>query len=170
MNRTVLYVIGAMAIIFVIAGVAGEKTKKSPPKSFVEGGSFRAVVVPADRPRTVVVTPCDAPSPSPTTGAGAARMPGVTNIRLDSTTGAPRTVLVPRCSTPANLPSAAFVLGDGDRPPAAVQAQVLVPSRSEAETIVVPPCRAGTGPVSGGQRQVVVQPRAPADTAVAPAC
>src|SRR3954469_10495871 len=98
MNRTVLYVIGAMAVIFVIAGVVGESKQKTPPKSFVEGGSFRAVVVPVDRPRTVVVTPCGAPSPQ--TGAGAAQPPGVTNIRLDASTGATRTVLIPRCSTP----------------------------------------------------------------------
>jgi hypothetical protein len=179
-NRTVVFVMGALVVVLAIAGALGG-SKKSTPKSFLAGGNFRAVVVPTDRPRTVVVTPCDAPSP--TTGEGALSTPGVTTVRL-TRTGGKRTVLVPRCVAPtgtalngtANLPSAAFVLKPGEQPtmqpkPATtgVQSQVLVPTDSPAETIVVPPCRAGTKPVGGTARQVVVATGA-AGTAVAPAC
>src|SRR4051812_25343336 len=142
-NRTVVYVMGALVVVLAIASALGG-SKKSTPKSFLAGGSFRAVVVPTDRPRTVVVTPCDAPSP--TTGEGALSTPGVTTVRL-TRTGGQRTVLVPRCLAPkgtalngqANLPSAAFVLKPGEQPtiqpkaaPTGVQSQVLVPRDSRA--------------------------------------
>jgi hypothetical protein len=180
-NRTVVYVMGALVVVLAIASALGGGSKQSTPTSFLAGGNFRAVVVPTDRPRTVVVTPCDAPSP--TTGAGALTTPGVTAVRL-TRTGGKRTVLIPRCVAPkgtalngtANLPSAAFVLKPGEQPtmqpkpaPTGVQSQVLVPSDSPADTIVVPPCRAGTKPVGGTARQVVLAPGA-AGTAVAPAC
>src|SRR4051794_18750585 len=114
-NRTVVYVIAALAVVLGIAGAVGGSSKKKPPKSFLEGGNFRAVVVPTERPRTVVVTPCDAPAPR--TGEGALTTPGVTTVRLGAAAGK-RTVLVPRCVAPkgtaangtANLPSAAVVL------------------------------------------------------------
>src|SRR5213593_2762861 len=111
-NRTVFYVMGVLAVLLVIVGTVADSSKKPPPKSFLQGGSFRAVVVPADRPRTVVVTPCNAPA----TGASIA-MPGATAIRLPAGAGL-RTVLVPKCAAStgtqlngaANTASAAFVL------------------------------------------------------------
>jgi hypothetical protein len=181
-NRTVVYVIGVLAVVLAIAGIVGESKKKPPPTSFLQGGSFRAVVVPTDRPRTVIVTPCNAPAP--TTGQGALDTPGVTTVRLVANAAGRRTLLVPRCGAlkgtatngTANLPSAAFVLKPGEQPTvqpkaasAGVLSQVLVPDNSRASTIVVPPCTAGTKPPGGTERQVVVQPGA-TGTAVAPAC
>src|SRR4051794_19236941 len=172
MNRTVLHVMAGLGGVLAIAPLA-PGGKKRTPKSFLQGGSFRAVVVPTDRPRTVVVTPCDAPSPK--TGEGALSTPGVTTVRLTQASGR-RTVLVPRCLAQkgtalngmANTPSAALVLKPGDQTPS-VQPQVLVPSDSPAQTIVVPPCRAGTKPPGGSGSQIVLSPGA-AGTVVAPAC
>jgi hypothetical protein len=181
-NRTAVYVMVTLAVILGIAGVVGGSKKKSAPTSFLQGGNFRAVVVPTDRPRTVVVTPCDAPSPR--TGEGALTTPGVTTVRLAQLPGSKRTVLVPRCLAPkgtalngtANLPSAAFVLKPGEQPTVqpkpsttGVQSQVLIPTDSKADTIVVPPCRAGTKPIGGTAREVVLASRA-TGMAVAPAC
>src|SRR4051812_39652610 len=95
-NRTVFYVMGVLAVLLVIVGTVADSSKKPPPKSFLQGGSFRAVVVPTDRPRTVVVTPCDAPAP--TTGQGALQTPGVTTVRFGAGPSPRRTVLVPRCA------------------------------------------------------------------------
>jgi hypothetical protein len=165
-NRTVAGVIVALIVILGIgAAVGGSKKKTSPPKTFIAGGSFRAVVVPADRPRTVVVTPCNAPPKG-----ASITMPGATAIRLPAGAGI-RTVLVPKCAAStgtqlngaANTASAAFVL----KPDQQVRTgpHVVVPSQSAADTIVVPPCRSAT---AGAQREVVLTPRG--GTAVAPAC
>src|SRR6185503_13599485 len=94
-TRTAFGVMAVLAIVLAVAGLAVQSKKKPPPKSFLEGGSFRAVVVPDDRPRTVVVTPCDAPSPK--TGEGARSTPGVIALRVGGA-GGRRTVLVPRCT------------------------------------------------------------------------
>jgi hypothetical protein len=179
-NRTAVGVIAALVVVLLAAGIVGEATKKSPPKSFMAGGSFRAVFVPTDRDRTVIVTPCDAPEPK--TGEGALTTPGVTTVRLRRDSGL-RTVLVPRCTAQkgtqlngaTNLPSAAFVLKPGERPAVApgksaagVQAQVVVPTRSDAATIVVPPCRATSK--AAARDEVVLRPGDRPGTAVAPAC
>jgi hypothetical protein len=171
-----------LAVVLGVAGIVGKSTKKEPPNSFMDGGAFRAVVVPTDKPRTVVVTPCDAPSP--TTGNGALRTPGVTTVRLQRDSGM-RTVLVPRCNAlngtqqngMVNLPSAAFVLKPGERADTVakaaktgVQGQLIVPSRSDAETIVVPPCRAQKAPKPLAQKEVVLEAGSLPGTAVAPAC
>jgi hypothetical protein len=182
MNRTIIGVLAVMVVVGAIGTLVGEATKKEPPKSFTAGGSFRAVVVPTDRPRTVVVTPCDAPSPK--TGEGAMSTPGVTTVRLQRDSGM-RTVLVPRCAAQAgsqlqgtaNAPSAAFVLKPNERPKieakaasTGVQAQLVVPTSSEAETIVVPPCRATAKAAKKAPTEVVLRPGESPGTAVAPAC
>jgi hypothetical protein len=181
-NRTAYGVMAVLAVVLGVIGIIGKSTKKEPPNSFMDGGAFRAVVVPTDMPRTVVVTPCDAPSP--TTGNGAMETPGVTTVRLQRDSGL-RTVLVPRCSAlkgtqqngMVNVPSAAFVLKPGERADTrakaaktGVQAQIVVPSQSRAETIVVPPCRAQGTPDASPPRDVVLRPGALPGTAVAPAC
>src|SRR3954451_21087917 len=96
-NQTLVGEIAGLIVVVAVAAAVGVSKKQTPPKSFLAGGSFRAVVVPTDRTRTVVVTPCDAPAPR--TGEGAMSTPGVTTVRLGRATG-PRTVLVPRCIAP----------------------------------------------------------------------
>ena|SRR5436190_14229994 len=185
-NRAPFIIIGVLAVMLAVAGVVGGSSKQSPPKSFVAAGSFRAVVVPTETARTVVVTSCNAPAPDARAGARRhLRTPGVTAVRLQPGRGV-RTVLVPRCSAAkgtqlngtANMPSAAFVLKPGSHPPAlpakpqptGVLAQVVVPGASPVRTIVVPPCRAGTQPVRAALRQIVLGSGPRPATAVAPAC
>ena len=171
-NRTVFAIVGVMIAVLAIAGIVGESKKKSPPKSFLAGGSFRAIVVPTDHPRTVVITPCNAPPNGVSVGT-----PGATTVRLQANSGM-RTVLVPQCvatkgtqaNGTANAASAAFVLKPGEQPklptkPATtgVRSQVVLPSDSAARTIVVEPC-SGQDPA----REVVLTSRSA--TAVAPAC
>jgi hypothetical protein len=173
MNRTVVAVMVALIAVLAIGVAVGGSSKKTPPKSFVAGGSFRAVVVPTDQPRTVVVTPCNAPS-SP---AASMRTPGATTLRVPAGGGL-RTVLVPQCAATkgtqlngtANTASAAFVLKPGEEPEvpakpqtAGVLARVVLPTQSAARTIVVSPCRR-----SAAQREVVLKPRG--ETVVAPSC
>src|SRR4051794_2233112 len=93
-NRTLVGVVGALIALLAIGAAVGGSAKKSPPKTFQAGGSFRAVVVPTDRPRTVVVTPCNAPAP--TTGSQPG-VPGAIALRLPAT-GGTRAVLVPQCA------------------------------------------------------------------------
>jgi hypothetical protein len=165
-NRTLLGVMAGLIAILAIGAAVGGSSKKAPPKSFEAGGSFRAVVVPTDRPRTVVVTPCNAPA-----GHAAITLPGATALRLPAS-GGTRTVLVPQCTAAkgtelngtANAASAAFVLKPGEQPK--VPANVTIASQSPARTIVVSPCRAG----GGDHREIVLTPRGSETTAVAPAC
>jgi hypothetical protein len=174
MNRTVVAVLVALIAVLAIGVAVGGSSKKSAPKSFVAGGSFRAVVVPTDQPRTVVVTPCNAPS-SPTADM---HTPGATTLRVPAGGAGLRTVLVPQCAASkgtqlngtANTASAAFVLKPGEQPTVSpkaattgVLARVVVPSQSAAKTIVVSPCRR-----TGAQREVVLKPRGA--TVVAPSC
>jgi hypothetical protein len=174
MNRTVVAVIVALIAVLAIGVALGGSSKKSPPKSFVAGGSFRAVVVPTDQPRTVVVAPCNAPS-SP---AASMRTPGATTLRVPAGGAQVRTVLVPKCAATqgtqlngtANTASAAFVLKPGEEPAippkpstTGVLARVVLPSQSSARTIVVSPCRK-----TAAQREVVLKPRGA--TVVAPSC
>jgi hypothetical protein len=162
-NRTVFAIVGVMVVVLAIAGILGESKKKTPPKSFFAVGSYRAVVVPTDHPRTVVVTPCNAPATGVNVGT-----PGATTLRLQANSGM-RTVVVPKCvatkgtqaNGTANAASAAFVLKAGEQPK--ISSQVVVPSDSAARTIVVAPCTR-----QGAAREVLLTPRG--DTAVAPAC
>ena len=182
MNRTIIGVIAVMVVIGAIGTLVGEASKKEPPKSFLAGGSFRAVVVPTDRARTVVVTPCDAPSPK--SGEGALSTPGVTTVRLQRDSGM-RTVLVPRCAAQAGTQlqgwrtrrrrrsssSPASARRSRRRPRRrACRRRSSVPSASEAETIVVPPCRAAAKAEKKAPSEVVLRPGESSGTAVAPAC
>jgi hypothetical protein len=189
-NRMFVIVASVLAGAFVVGGIvagAGGGKGKAKPKST---GSARAVVVPTDdRARTIVVPPCSAPTDGAIRRSGArTAIPGATTVELPRGPGL-RTVLVPHCS-PANragvvgkgdLPSAAFVLAAGARPPTgsagtpirsagatSIQSQVIVPAGSETATIVVPPCSEGSGKRRG---DVVLRPEATNSGAViAPSC
>jgi hypothetical protein len=119
----------------------------------------RAVLIPTDTARRVVVPPCGTGTPVASKPADAlAKTPGSVAIILKAQRG-DRIVLVPRCrasqgaqpSEGVNLPSAAFVLPIGARVTAGrggsaeagtelVQSQLLVPARSPIKTVVVPRC------------------------------
>jgi hypothetical protein len=172
----------AVLVIGVLAFTGGKKESKAPT---VPPESARALALPAKRPYTVVVPPCNTPVQQ--TSRLAARgeaVPGATTLELRRASSV-RFVLVPHCqpnggvtSAPGNLPSAAFVLPGGERPTegqggsftsggVTARTQLILPDGSSASTVVVPPCRKRTA----GKRDVVLGERnAGARTVVAPTC
>jgi hypothetical protein len=176
----VWYVMGAIALVGIVGGLLASKKSKTKTD---EGA--RAVVVPGDAARTVVVPPCNPPAAVTEANAAALRdVQGTTAVTLPPAPAA-RTVVVPRCVTGAAgspaLPSAAFVLrageevraesgGKGGDPIAkGVRVQLLVPRGSRARTVVVPRCREKSKAKAG--RQSVLEGRT-GDSAlvIAPRC
>jgi hypothetical protein len=142
-NRTVLYVIAAIIVLFVVGGlVVGSKQKKT--KTPLPPANARAVVVPTDdAARTLVVAPCRTPLADTVADARAGRStPNTVRVQLPRGSG-DRAVLVPNCSpqtggVSSGLPAAAFVLPVGTRsnrlqvPPMRASAQLLVPEGGAA--------------------------------------
>jgi hypothetical protein len=163
----VVWVVMIVLAILLGAGAAilGKKTKKGYQAA-------RAVVVPTDRARTVVVPPCA--TGAEITAQNASRQSsqiGSTTVQLPPGTGT-RTLLVPKCGATkgahqvgtSNLPSAVFVLPLGSAGASNMKSQVIVPNGSPATTVVVPQCEGknGTG------RSEVVAPQG--GTALASFC
>jgi hypothetical protein len=189
-NRTLLYVIGTLIVLFLIGGlVVGSKKKPATP---VPPANARAVVVPTDdAARTIVVSPCRTAVAETTRDVErGVSTPNTVRVRLPRGSG-DRAVLVPHCSPQSGgvsqgLPSAAFVLPVGSRskqllvPPVRAEAQLIVPTGGEARTVVVPPCTGQLGGQAGkpapaavgGRRQdVVLAPQnARSTVATAPQC
>jgi hypothetical protein len=180
-NRIPFVVGGVLIAVFAIGVFAfgGKKKSKGPT---VPQESARALSVPANVARTVVVAPCNTPVEQ--TSRSAARgegTPGATTFELPRGTGV-RYVLVPHCmpkagvtSSPGSIPSAAFVLAEGQRPTegkggtfsaagATARTQLILPNGSAARTVVVPPCKKKTA----GKRDVALPGNG--STVVAPGC
>jgi hypothetical protein len=121
-GNKVPWIAGAVLIvIFAVGAIAlGGKKKKTTPASKPE--TARAVVVPADRARTLVVPPCQTPIADTVKNATAGTgTPGATTLELPKGQGQ-RTVLVAHCqpgtgstTVDGTIPSAALVLGDTTR-------------------------------------------------------
>jgi hypothetical protein len=185
-TRIPWYVMIVLAV--VLGGLAAASTSSKPKLS---NPGERAVIVPTDRARTVIVPPCaTGVSVTPSSARRAERTSGATVVRLAAGRGV-RTVLVPVCSTVphkaqstgSNLPSAAFVLPVGAKGPAAnggkgvgisenIEAQLVVPQGSPVTTIVVPECEHPSNQKKSGQGRVVVIGglHGRSTTALAPAC
>lgn len=187
-NR-VPWVVGGVLILVLVLGSlvcgSGKKKKSAPPPPPPE--SARAVVLPASRPRMVVVPPCNTPVSDTARGAaGGEAAPGATVVELPQGRGL-RTVLVPHCqptgpgavNAEGSIPSAAFVLSGDERHAkdregkihadgVVAETQLILPDGSDASTIVVPPCvekEASKG------RDIVLSPdEGDSDLAVAPEC
>jgi hypothetical protein len=178
---------GALIVLFVViaaVGSGGGSKSKSKAKSPPEGG--RAVVLPVERSRTVVVPPCSTPVSTTARNAAAGRAtPGATAVALPEGPGV-RTLLVPHClprtgatNAAGNLPSAAFIVAGSERltegQEGAVTAagitarsKLILPDGSDATTIVVPPCRKkATGK---GRDTVLSAARRSPKVVVAPSC
>ena len=184
-NTTVWVVLGVLAVVLIGAMVAGggekKKKKAAPPPTPV---SARAVLLPANRSRTVVVPPCNTPVNTTARNAAAGRpTPGATTVRLRPARGV-HTLLVPHCqptktgatNAAGDIPSAAFVLGgrrrltknpDGklEADGVAAGSQLILPDGSNASTVVVPPC---TKKGEANERDVVL--RGGSAVAVGPSC
>jgi hypothetical protein len=182
-NKMPLIAAGALILIvatgvLVCGGKKKSKSAKSPPVS------ARALVVPGNRPRTVVVPPCNTPVSS--TAGNAARgqpTPGATTVEVPGGGGV-HTLLVPNCqatktgSTTADggIPSAVFVLGTRKRLSKDKEGKIesdgvvansvlLLPNGSSTSTIVVKPCT--KKPAGKGNDSVL---KGSSELAVAPAC
>jgi hypothetical protein len=184
-GNKVPWIAGAVLIlIFVIGAVAlGGKKKKTTPASVPE--TARALVVPADRARTVIVPPCQTPLQDTVNNAKAGKpTPGATTIELPKGQGQ-RTVLVPHCqpgtgstTLDGTIPSAAVVLGDTTRrteTEGGIQAdgflarsQLVLSGGGSATTIVVPACTKKGG--AKGRDAVLGAGGGGSGVAVAPAC
>lgn len=178
-------VIGVLILAMAGAGIAAKKKKTTDP---VKATGSRAAVVPtADRARTVVVPPCSPPTVIDAANASAQiEVQGAVAVKLPA--GEPtHTVVVPRCKAvaapspgSANVPSAAFVLEPGEqvsvdeKSPAAtgnqvssgVTQQVTLPTGTEIDTIIVPPCQGEAKEV----KTTVLDPLKGTTIAVAPDC
>ena len=154
MNR----VAGVVIVVLVLGlgiGAAVNTEEKTEPGQEIS----RAVLVPTETQRRIVVPPCGTGVPvASIPPEKLATTPGTVSFKLQKGRG-DRIVLVPRCrasqgaqpSEGANVPAAAFVLPVGARVTAGrggsaeagterVQSQLVVPSGSEIETVVVPRC------------------------------
>ena len=172
-NNKVPWIVGAVLILALGIGAmalgGGSKSKsKSTPASMPE--SARALVVTADRARTIVVPPCNTPVEATVESARNEQgTPGATVVELPKGEGV-RTVLVAHCqpgqgstNVEGNVPSAAFVLPSEERYPeqeggvvvngVVAKSQLVLRGGGSASIIVVPPCKKKGG--AKGQDEVL---------------
>jgi hypothetical protein len=188
MTRTVWVV---MVVLGVALGGTVALIKRGEGHTQPQQEAARAVLVPTEVARRVIVPPCGTGVPVTSENAGAlARTPGSIVFVLQRDRGL-RIVLVPRCqasqgaapSEGAQLPSAAFLLpvganitagrgGSAEAGTELVQSQLTVPGNSTIRTVVVPRCierrEQAKKTVSG--RAVILVPRQSKTTALAPPC
>jgi len=186
-NKTPLIAGGVLLLVLgigILVAGGGKKKTKVPP---IPPASARAVVLPANRTRTVVIPPCNTPVSSTVRNAASGTpTPGATTFELPAGRGV-HTLLVPNCqptksgstNVEGSIPSAAFVLGDRERPTkdregrlesdgVIAEAQLLLPDSSSTSVIVVPPCT--KKPAGKGRDSVLGAAQGNSDLAVAPAC
>ena len=161
-NRTLLYIMGGVALLFIVAGLVIGK-KETPPEKPLPPGNARALVVPTeDAARTVVVAPCGTDVEETARDAREDKSTPNTVRFTFQRGGGDRAVLVPDCSEQtgvsagaSGLPTAAFVLPVGTRenslqvPPLRGESQLVVPQESKARTIVLAPCSGIQGGEAG---------------------
>jgi hypothetical protein len=184
-KNKVPWIAGAVLIaIFAIGAVAlGGKKKKTTPASKPE--TARAVVVPADRARTIIVPPCQTPVQDTVKSAEAGKgIPGATTVELPKGEGQ-RTVLVAHCqpgtgstTVDGTIPSAALVLGDTERRVESeggieeagflARAQLVLGGGGTATTLVIPGCAKKEG--TKGRDAVLGAGGGGSNVAVAPSC
>ena len=148
-----------MAVLALALGGASAYINREQGHTQPQQELARAVLVPTEKEREVIVPPCGTGVPvASTKPAELAKTPGSIDFILRKERG-DRIVVVPRCrasqgaqpSEGANLPSAAFVLPIGAHIQAGragsavagtelVQAQLVIPANSTIKKIVVPRC------------------------------
>jgi hypothetical protein len=176
------FVVAGVLIVLLGGGVILMKSSKKSSKPKVPQENARALSVPTNLARTVVVAPCNTPLQQTTSAAAKGQgTPGATTFELPQG-GGTRYVLVPHCQpkagvteTPGPIPSAAYVLPSGARPSEGqggsllagqmvARTQLLLPNGAKTSTIVVAPCTKK----SAGKRDVALS--GDARTVAAPKC
>jgi len=182
------WIVGGVLILLLVVGVvcATRQKEESAAKIPPPPESARAVVVPVNRARTVVIPPCNTPVSDTTSEAvKGAPVPGATTFQLPREGGV-RNLLVPHCqpgksstNLAGDIPSAAFVLPEKERltkdgegrinyKGVIADSQLTLPNGSRASTIVIPGCT--TKEASRGRDIVIGAPKDQRDVAVAPSC
>ena len=185
-KNKVPWIVGGVLIIAVLIGALvvpseEEKAKSAPPPP----ESARALVLPANRSRTIVVPPCNTPVSQTVQNAESGQgTPGATVVELPGAEGV-RTLLVPHCQPGTNftnlentVPSAIMVVGGRERLPedqgqiqsdgAIAKSQIVLPADSTVETIVVPPCKEKDA--AKGQDAVAPEVEGGSKVVTAPSC
>lgn len=187
MNGTLIAVMGLLVLGLGVGAAVNTKPKPKPQQEI-----SRAVLIPTERERRVIVPPCGTGVPVSSIDPDAlATTPGSIAFVLKQGRG-DRILSIPRCqasqgaapSEGANLPSAAFVLpvaanldagraGSVEAGTELVQSQLVVPANSPIETVVVPRCiesRDAAEETATG-RTVILDPlKGQRDAALAPPC
>ena len=188
-RNKVPWIVGAVLIVifgigaFVATRQEEKKKKQEAPAAKPENA--RALLVPADRQRTVIIPPCGTPLEDTVRNARAGQgTPGATTFQLPRRQGQ-YTVLVPHCvggtgaiTLDGNLPSGALVLHDTERRTETeggieeagllARSQVVVSGGASAETLVVPACEKKGG--AKGRDAVLGAGSGGSRVATAPAC
>src|SRR3954451_3441626 len=176
------FVVAGVLIVLLGGGVILFKGNKKKSGPTVPQETARALSVPTNQARTVIVSPCNTPVQQTTSAVkNGEAPPGATTVALPAGAGT-RYVLVPHClpkagvtETPGPIPSAAFVLPAGDRPAEGqagslvvgsfvARTQLLLPNGAKTSTVVVPPCTEKTA----GKRDVALS--GDSGTVAAPKC
>jgi hypothetical protein len=172
-----------IAVILIGGLVAGGEETPPVPRVPNPPENARALTVPADRARTVVVWPCGEPLRATPQQVRERRAPaGATVVRLPES-GGDRTLLVPHCQSDegvsaAGKPSGAMVAASEKHLPEAqgggliagplvAKSQVILPPGSSASIVVITPCR--TADAAEG-RDVVLPVGRSDPIALAPGC
>lgn len=186
-NKVPLIAGGVLLLVVGIGILASGGSKKKSKVAPSPPASARAVVLPANRSRTVVVPPCNTPVSATVRNAASGKpTPGATAVSLPPGRGV-RTLLVPQCqatktgstNVEGSIPSAAFVLGDSRRltkdregriesDGVIAEAQLLLAEGSDTSTIVVPACT--KKPAGQGSDSVLSAEEGDPDLAVGPSC
>jgi hypothetical protein len=148
-----------VVMVLLVLGLGIGAAANTEPEPKPEQEISRAVLVPTESERRIIVPPCGTGVPvASIPPEELAKTPGTVAFKLKEGRG-DRIVLVPRCrasqgaapSEGANVPAAAFVLPVGARVTAGrggsaeagtelVHSQLVVPANSEIQTVVVPRC------------------------------
>jgi hypothetical protein len=183
-NRVPWLVGGALIVLFLIGGVIAKPEEAPPPPPVPNPPeNARALTVPTDRARTIVVWPCGKPIQA-TPQQVRERIPpaGATVFELPEA-GGNRTMLVPHCQSKEAVSaggqaSAALLAAPERRLPEAqgggllagplvAKSQVILPGGASAAIVVIPPCR--TADAAEGRDAILAVGRS-APIALAPGC
>jgi hypothetical protein len=176
---------GSLLAIFLIGGlVAGGGETVPPPPVPNPPENARALTVPTERARKIVVSACGEPVRGTARVVAERRTPaGTTIVELPRQPG-DRTILVPHCQSKqavsaSGRASAALVAASGKRltevqggglsaGAIAAKSQVILPGGSAAAIVVIPPCR--TPDAAKGRDALLPVERPGSAVVIAPSC
>ena len=193
-QQTRLVWVVMVVLALILGGIAIAMKPKKQQKGATPGA--RALIVPDDRTRTVLVPPCASGTNVTSNDPAKVRsQPGTVEVVLPAGGAGSRTVAVPHCNSDAgtqtagggpNLPSALYVFGIGTKVEpgkggqtalgaGGLESQLELPTGSTATTIVVTACeekKSSDENAKGPPPTSILssQPPKPGQALVAPPC